>query len=217
MLLSAARGAFPVALPQLAPRPGWVSYVHPALPDIRFVYPADWSASTLRTMQSLGVRLLAPDDLGVWESNYVQLHGQVVTAAQAAQYGVASLLGDGSSARVLCAVDLGAAGAIRGAFLAVADESRIAAAEGLVAYDQTSGLPMLAIYHAVSSPARRFSEATEQVYLSLFAQLLPGNPNRFRKNGEGGDDSDEKDTGKDSDGDGVPDRKDSHPSDPSRS
>lgn len=127
---------------------------------------ADWPSRTLQTPQSLGVRFSAWDGSGVWESNYVFMYGRAITPAQAAQYGVQTLLGGGS---VLCSRDLGTVGSVQGYFIAVANGSRIAA-EGLVAYDP-SGAPIVDIYHAVASPATQFSRITQQVYLRLFVQL----------------------------------------------
>lgn len=200
MLNAAVSGSYPLPLHQLTPKPGWTPYMHPSYPDINFVHPADWPSRTLQTSQSLGVRFTARDGSGVWESNYVFMYGQAITPAQAAQYGVQNLLGGG---KVLCSRDLGAVGSVRGHFIAMASGSRIAAAEGLVAYDPMSGSPIVAIYHAVVSPASEFTRITQQVYLRLFVQL-------YRS--VGGCNG----SGPDGDGDGYSDDCDSAPDDATR-
>lgn len=198
MLYSSILGAFPVAPSQVAPLPGWISYMHPAFPDINFVHPASWPARTLQSAQSVGVRFSARDGSGVWESHHQTVFGQQITPSQVAQYAARNLLGSGG--RVICSASLGASGPVQGYFWAVSDGSRIAVAEGLVSYDPTSGMPILASYHAMISPAPQFAKVAREVYLRLIMQL-------FRSGG--GD--------PDSDGDGVNDSKDKHPNDPSKS
>lgn len=141
-------GGFPVPPTRALPGPTWVLYAHPTVPQISFLYPPDWTATTLFDPVWAGVRLESPDRQAALEGASAALPVIGLTARQAAAHGLERLLTAASVVTTLCVDDLpspaGPAAGLAMSFAAVAAgvaTSRGAGDGGSVADRDVRALP----------------------------------------------------------------------------
>lgn len=165
-------GGFPVPPTRALPGPTWVLYAHPTVPQISFLYPPDWTATTLFDPVWAGVRLESPDRQAALEGASAALPVIGLTARQAAAHGLERLLTAASVVTTLCVDDLpspaGPAAGLAMSFAAVAAGSRLAAAQGMAGPLPTG---TFVLYRALSAPAETFTEIVQAVVLPILYQI----------------------------------------------
>lgn len=187
--------------------PGWQLFQDPGWPLLGFMYPPDWTAVSLSDQAHIGVYLESNDGTASFMLLYVLYpradlgSAEVVSTEMAALAGGATLSGPLCSDTTNVVTTVGTDGKI---------EARAAAGDlfmvqSSVIYDPGNlgygpGVAMNAAIYRFAAPEEDFTRVTEEVFLPIIFQLYIG-------------DSDNVDT----DADGIYDRNDDFPFDPTRS
>lgn len=186
------------------PGTDWVLYIDNVIPLMSFAYPPTWQATNLTTgYYQVGVLLTSGDGSSAFEILQVNVP-QPLSAWDVAQQGLQSLIG--GSFETLCYDAFPGPGVIpneRGVLVGRAGDQILFASTQVFAI---AGV-FQADFRAVVAPSQRFDAVATDVVLPISVQLLVSDPDRGKKTGGSGDDSD---------GDGTPDPQDNYPNDPNR-
>ena len=183
-----AQGYPPLPAHELVPPSNWVPFMHPTVPALAFYHPPGWQPTPYAQIGATGVRVVAPDNRAGFEIFNTTGVGGITGAQQVAEQGLRSLIGANTPADVVCAFDYPVPGPVptSGFFEAVATQTSLAAAVGMVFHDPASGAPIAIDHRAIIGPRDQFAGLVRSVFLPVFTQMLGANAGAS----EGGDDGD---------------------------
>ncbi len=197
------QGMAPLPPHELVPPSNWVLFMHPSVPVLSFRHPPGWRPMPLAQIGTTGVRVLSPDNSAGFEIFNTTAASGVGSARQVAEQGLRSLLGADTQAQPICAFDYPVPGPVptTGFFEAVATQTSLAAAVGMVFRDPASGAPIAIDHRVIVGPRDQFAALVRHVFLPVFTQLLQSSAGTGEDEDVGGDGDDGGDDDGEGDGD----------------
>lgn len=172
----------PLDEPPPGPAANWPRYTDTSYPTIGFLYPPDWSATSLSTTSSSGVRIDSESGDARLVLYQVYLPQDVETAEDMIRAGLSQLLDVTSSGAEACAEPGfsengfgGLTGSYRIQGLAADDDSLVFAVSEVYVDDGRfgfgEGIVVTATFNAVRAPRSSFASTTQNSFLPILSQL----------------------------------------------